>query len=50
VSAEKLADTLAYFAELPEWESVTLLDVAEHATPMADDERFGVHCICGGRK
>ena len=38
-SAELLADTLAHFAELEDWETVTLLGVAEHATPMADDDR-----------
>jgi len=48
VSAELLADTLAHFAELPDWETVTLLDVAEHATPMSDnDNDFAVHCTCG---
>jgi hypothetical protein len=46
-SAELLADTLAHFAELPDWETVTLLDVAEHATPMADNHDFAVHCTCG---
>ncbi len=46
-SAELLADTLAYFAELPDWEMVTLLDVAEQATPMDEDDRFAVHCTCG---
>jgi hypothetical protein len=45
-SAGLLADTLSHFAELPDWESVTLLDVAEHATPMAEDDRFSVHCTC----
>lgn len=45
-SAELLADTLAHFAELPNWETVTLLDVAEHATPMPANENFAVYCTC----
>ncbi|MFF2781016.1 hypothetical protein ACFVU3_39755 [Streptomyces sp. NPDC058052] len=50
VSAMALTDTLAYFAELPEWESVTLKDVAEHATLMStpeNRERFRSLCNCG---
>jgi hypothetical protein len=46
-SAELLADTLAHFAELPDRETVTLLDVAEHATPLSDTDDFAVHCTCG---
>ncbi|MEU9998039.1 hypothetical protein [Streptomyces sp. NPDC050848] len=45
-----LTDTLAYFAELPEWETVTLKDVAEHATLMGtpeNRERFREACTCG---
>ena len=45
-AVESLADTLAHFAELPEWATVTLRDVARHATLM-DDERFGPMCTCG---
>lgn len=50
VSAMALVDTLAHFAELPQWEAVTLKDVAEHATLMdtpENRERFGPQCTCG---
>jgi len=50
VSAMALMDALAYFAELPEWETVTLKDVADHATLMntpENRERFGPQCTCG---
>ncbi|MBT2545477.1 hypothetical protein J7E99_33490 [Streptomyces sp. ISL-44] len=45
-----LMDALAHFAELPEWEAVTLKDVAEHATLMntpENRERFRSQCNCG---
>lgn len=45
-SAEALADTLAHFAELDDWATVTLRDIARHATLM-DEERFGSQCTCG---
>jgi hypothetical protein len=45
-SAESLIDALAYFAELPDWASVTLHDVAQHATLM-NDGRFDEMCTCG---
>jgi hypothetical protein len=44
VSAEALTDALAYFAELPNWSTVTLADVAAMAT---DDHRL--NCQCGAR-
>jgi len=50
VTAIALTDALAHFAELPEWEGVTLKDVAEHATLMdtpTNRERFGYMCKCG---
>jgi hypothetical protein len=50
VSAMALTDALAYFAELPQWETVTLKDVAEHATLMntpENRERFRNMCACG---
>jgi hypothetical protein len=50
VSAIALADALAHFAELPEWETVTLKDVADHATLMNTPENrepFGLSCTCG---
>jgi hypothetical protein len=53
VSATALTDTLAHFAELPSWETVTLKDVAEHATLMdtpENRERFRRHCKCGALK
>lgn len=45
-SAEALADTLARFAEQDDWESVTLKDIADHATLM-NQERFRGRCTCG---
>jgi hypothetical protein len=45
LSAESLMDTLAHFAELPDWATVTLLDVARHATLMG--KRFDAMCTCG---
>lgn len=45
-SAGALADTLAHFAELDDWATVTLLDIARHETLM-DEERFGAQCTCG---
>lgn len=45
-----LSDTLAHFAELDDWSTVTLRDVAEQATliktPM-NQERFKHMCTCG---
>lgn len=46
VSVEALADTLARFAEQDDWESVTLKDVADHATLMNQD-KFRGDCTCG---
>jgi hypothetical protein len=46
VSVEFLTDPLAHFAELPDWASVTLHDVAQHATPI-NDGRFDEFCNCG---
>ena len=46
VSVESLTDTLAHFAELDNWERVTLREVAEHATLM-NHERFKSLCNCG---
>ena len=37
---------LAHFAELADWEAVSLLDVAEQATPMNNKDDFEVHCTC----
>ena len=48
-SAESLADTLAHFAELDEWGTVTLREVARHANLM-DDELFGSRCTCGATR
>ena len=45
-SAESLADALAHFAELDDWATVTLQNIAQHATLM-DGERFGSMCTCG---
>lgn len=50
VSAESLADTLAYFAELDDWATVTLRDVADHAALMPNPDnhkRFKHMCTCG---
>jgi hypothetical protein len=49
VSAESLTDTLAHFAELDDWATVTLREVAQHATLM-DDKRFGPMCTCGATR
>ncbi|MFF7763141.1 hypothetical protein [Streptomyces griseorubiginosus] len=46
VSAEALTDTLARFAEQDDWESVTLKEIADHATLM-NQERFRQDCTCG---
>jgi hypothetical protein len=43
--AEALADGVAHFAELPDWATVTLRDVALHASLMDDDD-FAVYCTC----
>ncbi len=45
-AAGLLTDALAHFAELSDWETVTLLDIAEHASPMDDDDRFAANCTC----
>jgi hypothetical protein len=45
ISVESLTDTLAHFAELDDWASVTLLDVAQRATLV--DDRFAHMCTCG---
>jgi hypothetical protein len=50
VSAMSLADSLAHFAELDDWATVTLRDVADHATLMTQEvnkERFNHMCTCG---
>jgi hypothetical protein len=46
ISAEALTDALAHFSELPDWTTVTLHDVAQHATLM-NDGRFHSMCTCG---
>lgn len=45
-SAEALTDALAYFAELDSWSTVTLKDIADHATLM-NREIFKNICECG---
>jgi len=47
MSVMSLTDTLAHFAELEDWDTVTLRDVANHATLM-NQERFKHMCTCGG--
>ncbi|MFE3429780.1 hypothetical protein [Streptomyces sp. NPDC059171] len=50
VSAMSLTDALAYFAELDDWATVTLKDVARHANLMDSElnqERFKSACNCG---
>jgi len=44
-AAGALADTLAHFAELEDWASVTLADVAKHCNLVGD--RFDAMCSCG---
>jgi len=44
-AAGALADTLAHFAELEDWASVTLTDVAKHSNLVGD--RFDAMCTCG---
>lgn len=39
-------DMLAHFVELDDWATVTLRDVANHATLM-NQERFKHMCTCG---
>ena len=46
IAAGALTDTLAHFAELPDWATVTLHDVAQQATLMNQD-RFDEFCTCG---
>lgn len=46
VSAMALSDTLAHFAEVGDWSTVTLKDVADHATLM-NQESFRRMCTCG---
>lgn len=46
VSAMSLADAMAHFAELDDWSTITLKDIADHATLM-NQERFGSQCTCG---
>ncbi len=49
-SAVSLTDTLAHFAELDDWATVTLQDVADHATLLnqkMNQERFKSWCKCG---
>jgi len=45
-SAESMIDALAHFAELPDWATLTLHDVAQQATLMNQD-RFDEFCTCG---
>jgi hypothetical protein len=50
VSATSLTDTLAHFAELDDWATVTLRDIADHATLMnweLNQKRFRGMCTCG---
>jgi hypothetical protein len=49
VSAEALTDSLAHFAELSDWSTVTLLDLARNATLM-NDGRFDQFCTCGATR
>ncbi|MFG2540700.1 type II toxin-antitoxin system Phd/YefM family antitoxin [Streptomyces sp. NPDC048511] len=46
VSAMSLTDAIAHFAEADDWDSVTLRDIAEHATLM-NQVRFKPMCTCG---
>lgn len=46
MSAEALTDTLARFAEQEDWATVTLKDVADHATLM-NQNQFRLQCTCG---
>jgi hypothetical protein len=41
-----LADALAHFAELDDWATATLRDLANHATLM-NQEQFKHMCTCG---
>jgi hypothetical protein len=50
VAVMSLTDTLAHFAELDDWATVTLRDVANHATLInqeVNQERFKHMCTCG---
>ena len=46
VSAEALTDSLAHFAEPPDWSTATLLDLARNPTLM-NDGHFDRFCTCG---
>lgn len=48
-SAESLMDTLAQFAELDDYASIALREVALHASIMGD-EFFGGMCTCGATR
>lgn len=50
VWAEALTDALAYFAELPGWETVTLKDIADHVDWVGSSPNRDwllTHCTCG---
>jgi hypothetical protein len=50
VSAMALTDAIAYFAELPGWETVTLKDVVDHVDWVESSptrEWLRMHCTCG---
>lgn len=50
VSAMILMDALAHFAELPEWERVTLKDIVDHVDWVESSpnrEWLRTHCTCG---
>ncbi|WP_175412597.1 hypothetical protein [Streptomyces sp. TRM64462] len=45
-NAEALTDAIARFAEQDDWETVTLKDIADHATLM-NQGKFRNECTCG---
>jgi len=48
ISAQLLTDSLAHFGELDDWATVTLHDLALHATAgLPEPDRFGGWCSCG---
>ena len=50
VSAMALTDALAYFAELPNWETVTLKDIVDHVDwvdSSLNREWIRSQCTCG---
>ena len=48
VAAAALTDALAHFAEMDSWASVTLADIAEHAT-LVVGPRYAAFCGCPAR-